>query len=149
MTTRRILAGAMLSAGLARPALAQSAWPAGRPIEVIVPYPPSGGIDLIARLLTRHLPGVLPGASPSPAATGLAANNPSAPPPAAPAPAPLPMVTVAAQPEAETAAALSPGPHVFGAVTGPSRITLRAVQDCWILVRDSDAAYEVAETHAS
>ena len=63
MTTRRILAGAMLSASLARPALAQSAWPAGRPIEVIVPYPPSGGIDLIARLLTRHLPGVLQGAS--------------------------------------------------------------------------------------
>lgn len=63
MTTRRILAGAMLSAGLARPALAQSAWPAGRPIEVIVPYPPSGGIDLMARLLTRHLPGVLQGAS--------------------------------------------------------------------------------------
>lgn len=61
MTTRRGIAGALLSAGLARPALAQPAWPAGRPVEVIVPYPPSGGIDLMARLLTRHLPGALAG----------------------------------------------------------------------------------------
>lgn len=61
MPTRRTLAGAALLAGLARPSLAQSAWPAGRPIEVIVPYPPSGGIDLMARLLTRHLPAVLTG----------------------------------------------------------------------------------------
>ncbi|MBI0538885.1 tripartite tricarboxylate transporter substrate binding protein [Roseomonas sp. KE2513] len=61
MPTRRSLAGAALSAALTHPALAQAAWPAGRPIEVIVPYPPSGGIDLMARLLTRHLPAVLPG----------------------------------------------------------------------------------------
>ncbi|WP_043838128.1 Bug family tripartite tricarboxylate transporter substrate binding protein [Muricoccus aerilatus] len=60
MPTRRALTGAALSAALTRPALAQAAWPAGRPIEVIVPYPPSGGIDLMARLLTRHLPAVLP-----------------------------------------------------------------------------------------
>jgi cytoskeleton protein RodZ len=29
------------------------------------------------------------------------------------------------------------GPRVFGAVTGPSHITLLAKQDCWIQVRDS------------
>lgn len=66
MNTRRSLAAAGLAAVplgslLARPALAQSPWPAGRPIEVIVPYPPSGGIDLMARLLTRYLPAQLPG----------------------------------------------------------------------------------------
>jgi len=71
MITRRSLTGgltgavsaALLPAGLARPAVAQATWPAGRPIEVIVPYPPSGGIDLMARLLTRHLPSVLQGAT--------------------------------------------------------------------------------------
>ncbi|MFC0386361.1 tripartite tricarboxylate transporter substrate binding protein [Muricoccus vinaceus] len=63
MTTRRALAAAPLAAIMPCPALAQSAWPAGRPIEVIVPYPPSGGIDLMARLLTRHLPAQLPGAA--------------------------------------------------------------------------------------
>jgi cytoskeleton protein RodZ len=34
-------------------------------------------------------------------------------------------------------------PHVFGAVDGPSRITLRATKDCWIMVRDSDPAQTV------
>jgi len=64
MLTRRALAGAALAgAALARPALAQAAWPAGRPIEVIVPYPPSGGIDIVARLLTKYLPQQLPGAN--------------------------------------------------------------------------------------
>ena len=70
-------------------------------------------------------------------------NNPPAPPPATPAPAPAPMVTVAASPETEPASASPSGPHVFGAVTGPSRITLRAVKDCWIQVRDSDPAQTV------
>lgn len=62
MLTRRGLAAATLATAFARPALlrAQEAWPAARPIEVIVPYPPAGGIDLMARLaakyLHRHLP---------------------------------------------------------------------------------------------
>lgn len=66
MITRRRMNAALLTAGAApfpRAALAQTAWPAGRPIEVIVPYPPSGGIDLMARLLTRHLPAALPGST--------------------------------------------------------------------------------------
>ncbi|MFH5926587.1 tripartite tricarboxylate transporter substrate binding protein [Roseomonas xinghualingensis] len=64
MLTRRALAGAALAgAAFARPTLAQAAWPAGRPIEVIVPYPPSGGIDIVARLLAKYLPQQLPGAN--------------------------------------------------------------------------------------
>ena len=41
--------------------LAQSSWPGDRPIEVIVPYPPGGGVDLMARVIlpfvAQHLPG--------------------------------------------------------------------------------------------
>jgi tripartite-type tricarboxylate transporter receptor subunit TctC len=64
MITRRAAAGAILaSAALSRPSLAQTPWPAGRPIEIIVPYPPAGGIDVMARLLTKYLPAQLPGAN--------------------------------------------------------------------------------------
>ncbi|WP_165838788.1 Bug family tripartite tricarboxylate transporter substrate binding protein [Roseicella frigidaeris] len=41
---------------------AEPDWPAARPIEIIVPYPPGGGIDVMARLLARALPDHLPGA---------------------------------------------------------------------------------------
>jgi tripartite-type tricarboxylate transporter receptor subunit TctC len=37
-------------------AFAQGSWPAGHVIEVIVPYPPAGGIDLMARLVAKYLP---------------------------------------------------------------------------------------------
>ncbi|MDQ8726957.1 tripartite tricarboxylate transporter substrate binding protein [Bradyrhizobium sp. LHD-71] len=64
MYTRRALTGALLAcAALPRFASAQSAWPASRSIEVIVPYPPAGGIDIMARLLTKHLPSQLTGAN--------------------------------------------------------------------------------------
>ncbi|MXP61902.1 tripartite tricarboxylate transporter substrate binding protein [Roseomonas sp. M0104] len=59
--TRRSLG--LLGAGalLARPALAAAAWPGDRPIVVIVPYPPGGGVDQMTRLILpavqRHLPG--------------------------------------------------------------------------------------------
>ncbi|MFN7001040.1 tripartite tricarboxylate transporter substrate binding protein [Elioraea tepidiphila] len=61
MITRRGLAAA--SAVLAAPPVlrAQTAWPGERPIEVIVPYPPGGGVDVMARLtlpfVAKHLPG--------------------------------------------------------------------------------------------
>lgn len=61
MITRRGLAAA--SAVLAAPAVlrAQTAWPGERPIEVIVPYPPGGGVDVMTRLtlpfVAKHLPG--------------------------------------------------------------------------------------------
>lgn len=53
----------MLLAGLALPALARAAepWPGDHPIEVIVPYPPGGGVDSMARAILpaiqRHLEG--------------------------------------------------------------------------------------------
>ena len=40
---------AAAAATLAAPRLARAAWPADRPIEVIVPYPPGGGVDTMAR----------------------------------------------------------------------------------------------------
>lgn len=42
-------------AARAAPAAAQSAWPNERPIEVIVPVPPGGGLDQLARLLMPHV----------------------------------------------------------------------------------------------
>ena len=60
MTTRRALGAA--AAVLAAPTLlrAQGAWPGDRPIEVIVPYPPGGGVDTMARIVlpfvAQHVP---------------------------------------------------------------------------------------------
>lgn len=53
-TRRRVLQGA--AGALALPALAhaQDAWPS-RPIRCIVPLPPGGGTDTVARLATRRL----------------------------------------------------------------------------------------------
>ncbi len=57
---RRALLGAGLS--LATPALAQRGWPAGRPIEIIVPFAPGGGMDAMARTVAPFLAAKLPGA---------------------------------------------------------------------------------------
>ena len=51
MTTRRtLLAGA---GTLALPAIAraQAAWPGDKPVEVIVPFPAGGGVDVMTRLV--------------------------------------------------------------------------------------------------
>ena len=63
MMHRRQLAAAA-AAALAAPALARAqgaGWPAERPIEVIVPFPPGGGVDVMTRLIlpfaAQHLPG--------------------------------------------------------------------------------------------
>ena len=65
-TRRGILAAGIASlapATLATPGLAQPAWPAGRPIEVIVGFAPGGGTDVMVRALAQFLPAELPGAS--------------------------------------------------------------------------------------
>jgi tripartite-type tricarboxylate transporter receptor subunit TctC len=64
VTFRRnlILTGATLVA----PAIvrAQSpGWPGGRPIEVTVPFPPGGGVDIMARAMLPFLTARLPGAT--------------------------------------------------------------------------------------
>lgn len=58
MPTRR----ALLAAPLAVPALGQTNWPNERPIEVIIPYPPGGGVDAMARFAMFHASQHLPGA---------------------------------------------------------------------------------------
>jgi tripartite-type tricarboxylate transporter receptor subunit TctC len=61
MTTRRMLLGA--AAGLlAAPRLAHAAWPADRAIEVIVPFPPGGGVDNMVRPIMHVVQPRLPGA---------------------------------------------------------------------------------------
>lgn len=62
LTRRQIGAGAL--AALATPSLAsaQAAWPNERPIEIIVPYPPGGGVDSMTRFVTQHVAPHLPGA---------------------------------------------------------------------------------------
>lgn len=57
---RAVLATA--AAALARPTLAQPAWPAGRPIEIVVPFAPGGGMDAMARAIAPFLAARLPGA---------------------------------------------------------------------------------------
>lgn len=55
---------ALLAAGLAMPALAaraQPAWPNDKPVEVIVPYPPGGGVDILARLVMPVVAERIPG----------------------------------------------------------------------------------------
>ncbi|MDN3564201.1 tripartite tricarboxylate transporter substrate binding protein [Paeniroseomonas aquatica] len=47
---------------LVRPVLAQPAWPAGRPIEIVVPFAPGGGMDAMARTIAPFLAARLPGA---------------------------------------------------------------------------------------
>jgi len=61
MTTRRLLLGAV-AAGLAAPRIAQAAWPADRAIEVIVPFPPGGGVDNMVRPIVHFVTPRLPGA---------------------------------------------------------------------------------------
>ncbi len=51
---RALLAAAALPA-LPRPGLAQGpAWPT-RPVRVVIPYPPGGGTDTMARIVAQHL----------------------------------------------------------------------------------------------
>ncbi|CAH0211535.1 tripartite tricarboxylate transporter substrate binding protein [Roseomonas sp. CECT 9278] len=64
MTTRRaLLAGAGV---LAAPATlrAQAAWPGDKPVEVIVPFPAGGGVDVMTRLVMPLVAAQIPGMRP-------------------------------------------------------------------------------------
>src|SRR3954462_13225878 len=58
---RLLVAAAALAAFPSTRTTAAAEWPADRPIQVIIPFPPGGGVDQMARLLLpyveRHLPG--------------------------------------------------------------------------------------------
>jgi tripartite-type tricarboxylate transporter receptor subunit TctC len=54
MTRRRALLAAGLLSPLAAPALAQPQWPE-RPVRVLVPWPPGGSTDVLARLLAERM----------------------------------------------------------------------------------------------
>jgi tripartite-type tricarboxylate transporter receptor subunit TctC len=59
---RRHLLGSALAA-LAAPGVAQAAWPADRPIQVLVSGPPGGGMDMLARTVLPFVARRLPGSS--------------------------------------------------------------------------------------
>ena len=52
MKRRTLFAVALAAPGIAR---AQQAWPGERPMEVVVPVPPGGGLDAMARMLMPHV----------------------------------------------------------------------------------------------
>lgn len=58
MTPRRALLAAPL---LAVPARANTPWPGDRPVEVIVPFPAGGGVDVMARLIMPLVAARIPG----------------------------------------------------------------------------------------
>ena len=60
MPARRTLVAAPLLAlpGRGRAALP---WPQEKPVEVIIPYPPSGGVDTMARVVLNHVAPRIPG----------------------------------------------------------------------------------------
>jgi tripartite-type tricarboxylate transporter receptor subunit TctC len=61
-TTRRALLAAGAALATPRIVRAQDAWPGGRPIQIIVPFPPGGGTDVNLRAMIPHFERHLPGA---------------------------------------------------------------------------------------
>ena len=61
MIARRHLPLAGLGLSLPFIRQARAAWPADRPVEVIVPFPPGGGVDAVARFATHQITPRLPG----------------------------------------------------------------------------------------
>jgi cytoskeleton protein RodZ len=106
------------------------------------PPPPSPAVD--GSPATASVPNPAPAAAPAPAAIGAASANPSPPlpapvlatPPPSPMPAPaLPPANTPPQPAPASGATASGS----GAVpTAASKVTIRALADCWIQIRASD-----------
>ena len=64
MPTRRALAAASLVPLTAPRVLrAQGAWPGEKPIEVIVPFPPGGGVDVMTRIILPLVQARIPGSN--------------------------------------------------------------------------------------
>ncbi|MCK8784517.1 tripartite tricarboxylate transporter substrate binding protein [Roseomonas sp. NAR14] len=62
---RLLGAGAGIGLGFGAPAIRPAraaAWPAEQPVTVIVPFPPAGGVDVMARVVVQHVAPHLPGA---------------------------------------------------------------------------------------
>lgn len=62
MTPRRTVLALPLATPLASPGLAQTPWPGDRAIEVVIPFPPGGGVDAMTRFGFFHAGLQLPGA---------------------------------------------------------------------------------------
>jgi tripartite-type tricarboxylate transporter receptor subunit TctC len=60
---RRHIIGAAAAAALGTPRMARAAWPADRPIQVLVPGPAGGGMDMLARTILPFVQRRLAGAS--------------------------------------------------------------------------------------
>ena len=74
MIDRRHLTLATLGLSLPMIRPARAAWPADRPVEIIIPFPPGGGVDAVGRFATHQITPRLPGvrfvASNRPGASG-------------------------------------------------------------------------------
>ncbi len=52
---RLLLAAAAASAAMPRPGRADTTWPDGRPVALVIPYGPGGGTDILGRVVTQSL----------------------------------------------------------------------------------------------